>query len=148
MKVILKQDVNKLGKKEDLVEVNDGYARNYLIPKGLAVEANATNLNIMKSKKKAEKLKKEKELENARQLASRLEGSTVTIKTKAGENGKLFGSITSMDISDSINKAIGVNIDKKKINIPEPIKTLGTSEVEVRLYQGVQAKVLVKVEEL
>ncbi len=145
MKVILKQDVEKLGKKEDLVEVNNGYARNYLIPRGLAAEANAKNINIMKSKKNAEMAKKQKEMEGSKELAARIEGNTVTIKVKAGENGKLFGSITSMDIAEAMNKALGVNVDKKKISISEPIKTLGVADVEVRLHQGVHANLSVKV---
>jgi large subunit ribosomal protein L9 len=145
MKVILKQDVKNLGEKNSVVEVKDGYARNYLLPKGLAIEANEVNLNIVKNKKEAEKVKKDKELDNAKDLAAKLNETVVTIKTKAGENGKLFGSITSMDIADNIKQNVGIDIDKKKINMPEAIKNLGEYEVEVRLYTGVNALVKVNI---
>ena len=147
MKVILKQDLKNLGEKNSVVEVKDGYARNYLLPKGLAIEANEVNLNIVKNKKEAEKVKKDKELDNAKDLAAKLNETVVTIKTKAGENGKLFGSITSMDIADNIKQNVGIDIDKKKINMPEAIKNLGEYEVEVRLYTGVNALVKVNVVE-
>ncbi len=145
MKVILKQDVKNLGEKNSVVEVKDGYARNYLLPKGLAIEANEVNLNIVKNKKEAEKVKKDKELDNAKDLAAKLNETVVTIKTKAGESGKLFGSITSMDIADNIKQNVGIDIDKKKINMPEAIKNLGEYEVEVRLYTGVNALVKVNI---
>jgi large subunit ribosomal protein L9 len=145
MKVILKQDLKNLGEKNSVVEVKDGYARNYLLPKGLAIEANEVNLNIVKNKKEAEKVKKDKELDNAKDLAAKLNETVVTIKTKAGENGKLFGSITSMDIADNIKQNVGIDIDKKKINMPEAIKNLGEYEVEVRLYTGVNALVKVNI---
>ncbi len=147
MKVILKQDVKNLGEKNSVVEVKDGYARNYLLPKGLAVEANEANLNIVKNKKEAEKVRKDKELDNAKDLAAKLDDTVITIKTKAGESGKLFGSITSMDIAENIKQNVGIDIDKKKINMPEAIKNLGEYEVEVRLYTGVNALVKVNVVE-
>jgi len=105
MKVILKEDVKGLGKKESLVEVSDGYARNFLIPKGLAVEATAANINIMQTKKEAEKNRKERELAQAKELAEKLKGIVVTLKAKAGENGKLFGSMTSKDVSDYLKNS-------------------------------------------
>lgn len=145
MKVILKQDVKNLGEKNSIIEVKDGYARNYLLPRGLAVEANETNLNIVKHKKEAEKVKKNKELDNAKDLAAKLNNTVITIKTKAGESGKLFGSITSMDIAENIKKNMGIDIDKKKINMPEAIKNLGEFKVEVRLYAGVNALVKINV---
>ena len=147
MKVILKQDVKGLGKKESMVEVSDGYARNFLFPKNLAVEATASNINVMNTKKEAEKTKKDRELASAKQLAEKLKGITVTFKTKTGENGKLFGSITSKDISDKLKSGFGLDIDKKKINLEDAIKTIGTTEVEVKLYPGVNAKLTVKVEQ-
>ena len=146
MKVILKQDIKGLGKKEDMVEVSPGYGRNYLLPRGLAVEASSDNINIMKTKKSAEKTKKEKELAQAKTVAAKLEGNTVVLKAKAGENGKLFGSITSKDIADSLKKDLKVNIDKKKINLPEAIKSLGITEVEIKVYPKVNAKINVKIE--
>lgn len=146
MKVILTQDVKSLGKKDEVVNVNDGYARNFLFPKGLAVEATAAALNQVKIRQGAEKHKKEQELAEAQELKKKLSDITVVIKSKAGANGKLFGSITSMDIAGQIKKDFNISIDKKMINLPEAIKTLGATEVEIRLYQGVVAKVKVRVE--
>lgn len=146
MKVILKQDVKSLGKKESMVEVSDGYARNFLFPKGLAVEATSTNINVMNTKKEAEKAKKDKELAQAKVLAEKVKAATVVFKTKTGENGKLFGSITSKDISDKLKSVYNLDIDKKKILLEDAIKTLGTLEVEVKLYPGVSTKLTVKVE--
>lgn len=146
MKVILTQDVKSLGKKDEVVNVNDGYARNFLIPKGLAVEATASAMNELKIKQGAKKHKKENELADAQALKKKLSEITVSIKSKAGSSGKLFGSITSMDIVEQIKKDYGITIDKRMINLPDAIKTLGTTEVEIRLYQGVIAKVKVIVE--
>jgi large subunit ribosomal protein L9 len=145
MKVILKQDVKGLGKVEDLVNVSDGYARNFLFPKGLAAEANATNINIMKTKKEAEKTKKDRELAHAQELAQRLKDMEIVIKTKSGENGKLFGSITSKDISDKLKKDFKVDIDKKKIVLPESIKSTGSFELDVKLYPEVIGKLRVSI---
>lgn len=147
MKVILKQDVKGMGKKESLHEVSDGYARNFLLPKGLAVEASASNLNVMNTKKEAEKSKKDREIAQAKALAEKLKSVTVIIKTKAGENGKLFGSITSKDITDKLKSKFALDIDKKKIHMPDAIKALGTFEVDVKLYPEVNAKLTVKVEQ-
>ena len=146
MKVILKEDVKGLGKKEDLVEVSSGYARNFLFPRGVAVDASADNINIMKTRKFAEKTKKERELADAKALADKLEGKIIVIKTKAGENGKLFGSITSKDIADKLESDSKINVDKKKINLPEAIKSLGSTEIEVKVYSGVTAKITEKIE--
>ena len=147
MKVILKEDVKGTGKKGEMVNVKDGYARNFLIPRGLAVEATTENINIMKARKQAENTKKEKEMAKAREMAEKLGKTTVVIKTKAGENGKLFGSITSKDISDKLKSDYKIDIDKKKFNMPEPIRTLGTCEVEIKLYPEINAKLNVKVEQ-
>jgi large subunit ribosomal protein L9 len=146
MKVILKQDVKGLGKVEELVNVNDGYARNFLLPRGLAVEATATNMNVMKTKKEAEQSKKDRELAHAKETANKIKDTTVVIKAKSGENGKLFGSITSKDISDKLISAYKMDIDKKKFVMPDAIKTLGTQQVEIRLYPEVTAKLTVKIE--
>jgi len=147
MKVILKQDVKGLGKKEDMVDVSDGYARNFLLPRGLAVEATQTNLNIMKTKKEAEKTKKEREIAAAKVLAEKLRQTTVIIKAKAGDNGKLFGSITSKDISEKLKSDYNIDVDKKKINLQEPIRSLGVNEVEVRVYPEISTKLTVKIEQ-
>ncbi|HHU90324.1 MAG TPA: 50S ribosomal protein L9 [Clostridiaceae bacterium] len=147
MKVILKQDVKKLGKKDQIVEVNDGYARNYLIPKGLVVEATPAALNEAKAKNAAEKHRKETELSDAKALAAKMSGITVTVKSKAGASGKLFGSITSKDITDQLKAQHKIKIDKKMVNLPEAIKSLGETEVEIRLYAGVTTKIKVMVED-
>lgn len=147
MKVILKQDVKALGKKDQIVEVNDGYARNFLIPKGLAAEATPAALNEAKAKNAAEKHRKENELANAQKLAAKMSGITVNVKSKAGANGKLFGSVTSKDIADQLQAQHKINIDKKMINLPEAIKSLGETEVEIKLYAGVATKIKVMVED-
>jgi len=147
MKVILKEDVKGLGKKESMVEVSDGYARNFLLPRGLAVEASASNINVMNTRKEAEKSKKDRELAHARELAEKINNITVVIKTKAGDNGKLFGSITSKDIADRLKADFGIDMDKKKINLSDAIKALGTTVVEVKLYPAVSAKLTVTIEQ-
>jgi ribosomal protein L9 len=146
MKVILKQDVKGLGKKEDLVNVSDGYARNFLFPRNMAVEANASNINVMNTRKDAEKSKKDRELAHAKELAAKFKDIVVVIKTKAGENGKLFGSITSKDIADKLKADFKLDIDKKKIVMVDSLKSLGTTEVEVKVYPEVSAKLTVKIE--
>lgn len=147
MKVILKQDVKGLGKKDTLVEVNDGYARNFLIPKKMAVEANNTAVNELNIKQNAEKNKKDRELAQAKDIAQKIEKTTVVFKTKVGDNGKLFGSITGKDIAEKLQKEHKLTIDKRGIALEEPIKTIGNSAVEIKLYQGVHAKLNVKVEQ-
>ena len=145
MKVILTQDVKSLGKKDDLVNVSDGYAKNFLFKKNLAVEANADNLNIMKSKKSAEKAREEKNIEQAKELAATLEKTEVVIKTKAGDGGKLFGSVTNKDVADQLKKSHNIDVDKKKIQL-ESVKSVGTYVADIKLYTGVSAKVNVKIE--
>ncbi len=148
MKVILKQDVKGLGKKDQMVEASDGYARNFLFPKGLAVEASASNINVMKTKNEAEKQRKDREIAQAKALAEKIKTTTVTLKVKAGENGKLFGSITSKDVSEALKAQHKLDIDKKKIVMPEALKSIGTCEVEVKLYPEISSKLTVKVESL
>ncbi len=147
MKVILQQDVKGQGKKGDLIDVSDGYARNFLLPKKLAVAANEANLNIMNQKKQAEKNKKDKEITSAKELAFKISQVTVSIKAKAGENGKLFGSITSKDIADGLKKQHNIDLDKRKLLLEDSIKSLGALDVEVRLYEGIMSKLKVKVEQ-
>ena len=138
MKVILKQDVKALGKKGDLVNASDGYARNFLFPKGLAVEANATAMNEFNSKETAKKFHKAEEVKAATADAQKLEGKTFKLKAKAGANGKLFGSVTSKDVA--------AQIDKRKI-VMDDIKTFGTVQAEVKVYAGITAKIFVQVTE-
>ncbi len=146
MKVILKADVKSLGKNEQLVNVSDGYARNFLIPKGLAVEVNPSNINIMNAKKESIKLKQAKELASAKALADKISEITVLLSAKSGENGKLFGSITSKDIANQLKTKYDLDIDKKKLNLTETIKETGDFEVEIKLYPSVVAKLKVKIE--
>lgn len=146
MKVILKQDVKGLGKKEDIVDVSSGYARNFLFPRGLADEASAGNINMAKTKKEAERSRTDRELARARELALKLNDIVVVIRTKSGEKGKLFGSITNKDISEVLKKDFKIDIDKKKIVLQGPFKSLGTYEAEVRLYPEVNAKLAVRIE--
>lgn len=146
MKVILKQDVKSLGKKGDLVNASDGYARNYLFPKGLAVEANASAMNEFNNKESAKKFHKAEEIKAAQQTADKLNGKTFSLKAKAGANGKLFGSVTSKDVSSKIKEELNLDIDKRKI-VMQDIKTFGTVEAEIKVYQGISAKIFVQVSE-
>jgi len=145
MKVVLLQDVKSLGKKDDIVNVSDGYARNFLFPKKLAVEATVGKLNEISDKKSSLENKKKKELEKAKALAEKLNKIEILVKTKAGVNGKLFGSITAKDIADIIKQKHKIEIDKKKIVLDDAIKSLGTQEVEIKVYPEVTAKVKVTV---
>ncbi len=144
MQVILKEDVKDLGHIGDLVNVKEGYARNFLIPKGLAVEANPKNLKALEHEKRKiqELVKKAKTA--AEELASKVSGTTVTIKAKAGEEDRLFGSVTVMDIADALKKE-GMDIDKKKIVMEEPIKRLGNYTVSVKIHSEVSAQLNVQV---
>lgn len=146
MKVILKQDVKSLGKKGELVNASDGYARNFLIPKGLAMEANATAMNDFNNKESAKKYHKAEEIKAAKADAEKLEGKTFRLTAKAGANGKLFGSVTSKDISAKIKQDLTLDIDKRKIAV-EDIKQFGTYEAEIKVYQGISAKIYVQVTE-
>ena len=142
MKVILLQDVKKMGKKGDVIEASDGYARNYLFPRKLAEEATANALHVVNAKKENERKKKLAELEAAQKLAAELKGKEVTIDAKAGDNGRLFGAITNKDIAEVINNKFNLSIDKKKI-VVNTIKVAGEYEVEVKLYPGVSTKMKV-----
>ncbi len=145
MKVILKADVKGHGKKGDLVNASDGYAKNFLIPKGLAVMADATSINELESKKSAERYHKNQEEMRARELADNLEGKKITFKVKAGDNGKLFGSITAKDIAEEIKMQLHLEVDKKKISIGDGIKVLGTTEAIIKVYPNISANVKVEV---
>lgn len=145
MKVILNKDIKGQGKKGQLVEVSDGYGRNYLLPRGLAQEATKTNINIMEGKNASAEFHKQKEFEEAQELAKRINELKVTISAKAGANGKLFGSITSMDVSDALKFQHHIKIDKKKFDLKDGIKTLGTREVDIKIHVGVTAKLKVEV---
>jgi len=145
MKVILLQDVKKIGSKGNVIEVAEGYARNYLLPRKLAVEATQGHMKDLQQKKASEARKKEKKLEEAEMLADRIGKLTVKMSTKVGEAGKLFGSITSKDISEALEIQHKIKIDKKKIDLENPIKTLGVFPVTAKLHSKVQAKIDVHV---
>lgn len=142
MKVILLADVKSVGKKGEIINASDGYARNFLFPKKLAQEATEGNLNVLNQKKQSERRKKLAEIEAAQAQADQLRGKEVKIQGKSGDNGRLFGSITSKDISDALNKQFKVNIDKKKI-VVDTIRQLGTYDVEIKLYPEVSTKIKV-----
>jgi large subunit ribosomal protein L9 len=145
MKVILLKDVKGLGKEGDLVNSKDGYARNFLFPKNLAVEATPANLKKWEEKKQAEEDKRREEQKDALQLKEKIEKLTVEIKAKGGTGGRLFGSITSQDIAAALSKQHKIDIDKRKIELKENIKTVGTTSVEVKLYAEISAKLNVNV---
>ena len=145
MKVILTCDVKSQGKKGDVINVSDGYANNFLIKKGLAVCANNENMNILKNKNASEEHKRQVELDNAKELKSKIDSKEVVISTKTGEGGKLFGSITSMDIADAVKKTLNIEIDKRKVLLKDNIKTAGIYEVEIKLHKDVSAKVKVNI---
>lgn len=147
MKVILTQDVKAQGKKGQLIDVSDGYAKNFLIPKGLAILAGAKELNELKNKESAEKFKIETEKKEAKELAAKLEGITVKVYATAGAEGKLYGSVTSMEIADTLARDHGVTVDKRKIVMGDPIKAFGTYTFDVKLYAEVTGKLNVVVAE-
>lgn len=146
MKVILLQDVKGTGKKNQLVSVSDGYARNFLFTKKLAVEATTDNLQKLKEYNVSQDLKKQKEIENAKDLAKKIEEIRISVKVKAGDTGKIFGGITSGNIADELKNKYNISVDKKKIILEEPIKILGAYTVNIKLYEGINAKLKVNVE--
>lgn len=148
MKVVLNQDVKGTGKKGQMVEVSDGYARNFLLRKNLAVEATQQNINNAEAKAKAEKHRQEQLLQQAKEQAAKLEGQQVTLKVKTGETGKLFGAVTNKEIADVLQKQFGYELDKKKIVLAEPIKQAGSYQVELKPYANVSCKITVTVESL
>lgn len=145
MKVILTQDIKGKGKKDQLIEVSDGYARNFLLPKGLAKEATNTNINIMNGKNESEAYRQKVALEEAEAQKAKMEAVEVVLTAKAGENGKLFGSITSKDVAEALTMQHHIKLDKKKFVLPDGIKTLGTTTVDVKIHQGVTGKLKVTV---
>ena len=144
MKVILKQDIKNVGKKDQIIDAADGYARNFLFPKGLAVPADNSNMNELNLKKKAEANQKANEFENSKKLAEELKNKVLEISVKAGENGKLFGGVTSKEISSALKEQLNIDIDKKKI-LTDVIKQEGIYFVDLKLLEGVMAKVRVHV---
>ena len=145
MKVILKADIKGVGKKNEIINASDGYARNFLFPKNLAVEANAENLSKLQAQKDATQFRKNNEKEDAKKLAEKLTKIMVRIEVKAGENGKIFGGVSAKDIAENLEKQHNIKIDKKKIDLKETIKTLGTVTVDIKLFEGVIGKVKVDI---
>jgi len=148
MKVILLEDIKNVGKKGQLLEASEGYARNFLFPKKLAVEANKANLNEYDARQKSVAHKRQSDLEEAQALGKALEAKTVKIAVKMGENGKLFGSVTNKEIAAALAEQEGLNIDKKKINVTDPIKTVGEKKVDIKLHPDVTCRLTVLVTEL
>lgn len=146
MKIILTQTVKSLGKERDVVNVSDGYARNFLFPKGLAIEATPQNLASLKATKEKEDVRSEEELKEAQKIAEKLDGKVVKILAKAGEAGKLFGSVTSAEVSSEIEKQLKIRVDKKKLTLSEPIKALGQHNVTLKLHPNVTATLVVHVD--
>ena len=147
MKIILLQDEKKLGKKGDIIEASEGYARDYILPKKIGVEANAKNMNDLKLQKANDEKVAKEQLEAAKAMAADLETKQVVVKIKAGEGGRTFGSVSTKEIATAFKEQHGVEIDKKKIVLPESIKSFGSYEVAVKLHPQVTGKLTVKVTE-
>ena len=145
MKVILKENVKSIGKKDDIVNVSDGYARNFLFVKNLAVEANSDNLAKLKSKKDSEQYRKNQDKEDAEKIADKMGKIKLQFKVKTGENGKIFGGVSSKEIQEKLEKDYNIKVDKKKIELKETIKTLGITKVQIKLFEGVIANLKVEI---
>lgn len=145
MKVILQADIKGVGKKNDIINAADGYARNFLLPRKLAVEANLTNISKLNAEKDAKQYKKDMEKEEAIKLADKMSKIMLTIEVKAGENGKIFGGVSAKEISENLEKQHNIKIDKKKIDLKETIKSLGMQNVEIKLFEGIIGKIKVNV---
>ena len=146
MKVILTADVKGKGKKGELCNVSDGYARNFLFPKNLAVEADSAAMSELKSREAAAAHHKQEEFDAAKSTAAKLQGKSVTVKAKAGSNGRLFGSVTSKEIAEQIKIELGITVDRKKMSVAD-IKNFGQYTAEIKLYTGITAKITVNVTE-
>ena len=147
MEIVLLEDVKALGKKGQIVKVNDGYARNFILPKKLGVEATSKNLNDLKLQKANEAKLAAEQLAAAKELAAKIEAGSVSLSMKAGESGKAFGSVSSKEIAAAATEQLGLDIDKKKLVLPEPLKTFGTHQVPLKLHKDVTAKPTVNIVE-
>ena len=145
MKVILKADIKGVGKKDEVINASDGYARNFLFPKNLAVEANNENMSKLKAKQDSAKYQKGVEKEKAIEIADKLSKIVLKIRVKAGENGKIFGGVSAKEIAQELSKEYKIEIDKKKIDLKETIKTLGVHNVDIKLFEGVIGKLRIDV---
>lgn len=145
MKVILKDNIKGVGKKDEVINASDGYARNFLLPKGLAVEANSENMSKLKAKEDSKAYRKEQEKEEAKKVAKKLAGIQLKVPVKAGENGKIFGGVSAKEIADLLKSNYNIEVDKKKIDLKETIKTLGLRTISIKLYDGVVGNLKVDV---
>ena len=145
MKVILKADIKGVGKKDEVINSSDGYARNFLFPKNLAVEANNENMSKLKAKQNSAKFQKDQEREEALKIAYKLSKILLKIRVKSGENGKIFGGVSAKEIAQELEKEYKIKVDKKKIDLKEAIKTLGIHNIEIKLFEGVMGKLKVDV---
>ena len=145
MKVILQADIKGVGKKNEIINAADGYARNFLLPKKLAVEANVENMSKLKAENDSKKYKKDMEKEEAKKIADKMSKIMLTIEVKTGENGKVFGGISAKEISENLEKQHNIKVDKKKIDLKETIKVLGMQTVEIKLFEGVIGKIKINV---
>lgn len=137
MKVILLQDIKGVGKKDEVINSSDGYARNFLFPKKMALEANAENMSKLKAKNDSKNFKRSQEEDEAKKIAKQMEGILMKIKVKAGENGKIFGGVTAKEISENLKKQYNIEVDKKKIELKDTIKNIGTLTINIKLFDGV-----------
>ena len=145
MKVILKQDIKGVGKKDQIINVSDGYVRNFLFPKNMAVEANNENMSKLRAKQDSNAFKKQQEKEEAQKIADKISKIILKVPVKAGGNGKIFGGVSAKEISDLLEKNYKIKVDKKKIELKETIKELGTRNVNIKLYEGVIANLKIDV---
>ena len=145
VKVILKADIKGVGKKDEVINASDGYARNFLFPKNLAVEANAENMSKLKAKQNSNAFKKSQEKQEAEKIAEKMSKIMLKIKVKAGANGKIFGGVSSKEIAENLESQYQIKVDKKKIDLKEAIKTLGTFNIDIRLFEGVIGKLKIDV---
>ncbi len=145
MKVILKADIKGVGKKDQVIEASDGYARNFLFPKNLAQEANKENMSKLKAKQDSVKFQKDQEREEAQKLEEKLSKIVLKIKVKAGENGKIFGGVSSKEVAQDLEEQYQIKVDKKKIELKETIKTLGRHTIEIKLFEGIIGELKVDV---
>ena len=145
MKVILKADIKGVGKKDQIINASDGYARNFLFPKNLAVEANKENMSKLKAKQDSNAFKKSQEKEEARKIAEKLSKIQLKIPVKAGENGKIFGGVSAKEIAELLKENYKIEIDKKKIELKETIKTLGAKTIQIKLYEGITGNLKIDV---
>lgn len=145
MKVILKADIKGVGKKDEVINASDGYARNFLFPKNLAVEANNENMSKLKARQNSAKFQKNQEREEAIQVANKLSKILLKIRVKSGENGKIFGGVSAKEIAQELENEYKIKVDKKKINLKETIKTLGMQNIEIKLFEGVVGKLKIDI---